>query len=244
MAAIVALALAGVALFPTSVLQRPSYAQLRKHCAPANPAKTPPSPGQVSDGSPQEKRLFDMQIPTESFLILVDKSGSMMPHMVNIRKEVKGLLEERLKNSSKVDTFADIIFYDDKAKSVLGKMQTLNRDTAAKLKQEVDGVKAGNGTELAEAIKQAVKEIKDHGKETTILILTDGEDSTIQQLIQDKDYWIQQAGNTRFRIHSTTPRFFFSPSSDPKPQNVYETGLEALSKAFGNGGRFGPAPTP
>jgi hypothetical protein len=100
-------------------------------------------------------------------------------------------------------------------------------------------MQAGGGTNLAAAMDLAAEEIKKHGRKTTLLILTDGEDNTIAGLIRDKDRICKAMGGIDVVANTTTPRLF-EGKGDPKPANGYEKGLDEFSRAYN--GRFGPNP--
>jgi hypothetical protein len=95
----------------------------------------------------------------------------------------------------------------------------------------------GSGTTLDKGIDLAAKEITRHGKKTTVIVLTDGEDNTLGPMIANRDRITEAFGNTEFVINSTTPRLFDMKGS-PQPQNPQETQLKLFSEAFH--GRFGP----
>jgi len=191
-------------------------------------------PGELEQPKAQAEKLFDLPVDTESFLILVDKSGSMKPYFDEIRKEAKRLLDAKRKGGK---CFANVIVYDGRASSALGKIDELTDATAGKLGGYLDVMEAGGGTNLRYAIDMAVKEVADHGKRTTLLVLTDGEDSTIGGLVQDKDKLAQAAGPGGMVVHTTTPRLF-QKGADPSVRGNWERGLKSLSEAYS--GQFGP----
>jgi hypothetical protein len=182
--------------------------------------------------------LFGMEVQTESFLILVDKSASMTPYFERMRAEVRRLLDERLKKG-KGKTFANVIVYDGRAASALGKLELLDDAVAGKLGGYLDMMQAGGGTNLAAAMELATQEIKQHGKKTTLLILTDGEDNTLAGLVRDRDRFKQAMGGVEVIANTCTPRLF-EGKGDHNPVNRYEQGLVDFSRAYN--GRFGPNP--
>ncbi len=180
--------------------------------------------------------LFGLPIESESFVILMDKSASMKPYFDDVRKEAKRLLDSKRKKGK---CFADVIVYDANAASALGKLDELTDANAGKLGGYLDVMQSGGGTNLRSAIDLAVKEINDHGQKTTLLILTDGEDSTINGIIKDRDDILKKAGKGSLVLHTTTPRLF-KQGANGDPANNYERGLQDLSRAFQ--GQFGPNP--
>ena len=193
-------------------------------------------PGQVDAASLPKDDLFGLPVYSESFLILMDKSGSMQPFFEDVRKEAKRLLDS---NRKKGKCFADVIVYDARAASALGKIEELTDANAGKLGGYLDVMQAGGGTNLRAAIDLAVKEINDHGRQTTVLILTDGEDSSIPGIISDKDDLLKKAGKGGMVMHTTTPRLFHK-GANADAINNYEQGLQKLSRAYQ--GQFGPNP--
>src|SRR5207253_2503128 len=122
---------------------------------------------------PRADTLFGMEVDTDSFLIIVDKSKSMTPHFDRMRDEARRLLNERLKKTGQRPTFANVIAYDKEATSALGEIAPLNEANAARLRDFLDRLEPKGGTKLAAAMEKATDEIKKHGRKTTLLILTD-----------------------------------------------------------------------
>ncbi|MSR55694.1 MAG: VWA domain-containing protein [Gemmataceae bacterium] len=196
-----------------------------------------PRPPSTAAAPPDSKPadLFGTKVDTDSLVILLDKSGSMEAFFPNVRDEAQRLFDERLAN--KQECFVDLITYDSGAHSVLGGMKQLTPDVGGKLIAYLHNLRAGGGTDLQKGIDLAAKEVKAHGRKTTLVVITDGEDGTIQGMVTNKASIRQQFGGAEFLLNSTTPRLFDQTGS-AQPQNQYETQLKQLSEAFN--GRFGP----
>lgn len=133
------------------------------------------------------------EVPTESYIILVDRSN-ITPKMAKLRAEVKQLLEDSVKIYGPANAFANVIYYDGKLESVLGRIRPLDRKTLATLNDAIDQPAPERGTRLDSAMKMAAAEIKEHGKKTTMLILTDGDEDTIRKLKAAQDALLKSAG--------------------------------------------------
>jgi hypothetical protein len=181
--------------------------------------------------------LFGIPVETDSFLILLDKSGSMGPYFAAVRDEAKKLLQERSRDKDKLH-FADLIVYDAFAESALGGLQPVTPERIAEMTTYLDNLTAGGHTNLAAAVELAGPEVARHGQKTTLLVLTDGEDKSLAQLVNDKDKVRARFGGVPVTVRATTPRLF-GAKGDARPANPDEEQLEQFCKAFG--GRFGPA---
>lgn len=193
---------------------------------------------QRNEPEPKPTVFMGMPVDTDSFIILVDKSGSVEPYFGKIRTEAKRFMEERAlaTRKRKTNSYANIISYDGNAYSALGKMSELTDFNIGKLDGYLDSLKASGDTNLKSAIDEAFKEISVHGKNTTILILTDGEDRSIPSIISNKDNLLESCPGVKILCNATTPRLFDN-NEDPQPINSNENSLTELSKSFG--GKFG-----
>ncbi|MDW8267147.1 MAG: vWA domain-containing protein [Gemmataceae bacterium] len=180
--------------------------------------------------------FFGMAVETSSFLIVVDKSGSMAPYFSAVQAEVKRMLNDMLQSDQGVH-YVDLIIYDSEAKSALGRMERLTPEIAGRLAAYLDQLQAGGGTLLEKAVELAAQEVRRHGQKTTLLILTDGEDQSLQSMIQGKEQVKGRFGGVEVTMHTTTPRLF-KPGANPNPVNVHEKLLRDFSQTFN--GRFGP----
>ena len=183
------------------------------------------------------EELLGMEVETESFLIIVDVSPSMKPHFDKMKAEAKRLIAACRKRPGK--SYANVISFANDADSALKGIKELDDATADELNKYLDNMKVRGGTRLKSAMDVACDEVKKHGKETTLLILTDGEDGTIKGMIADKDGIKKSLGGVPIRANTTHPRLF-DGTGDPKPQSDWEKGMADFSSTFN--GRFGPKP--
>ena len=171
------------------------------------------------------------QIDTQSFIILLDKSSSMNGSPFrDVKKEVADRLDQLL--SSKTEAYLDLITYDATASSLLGKLKLLDGNVKQELMAKVSGLLAdGQDTKLETAIKKAAEQVIEHGKPTTLVVLTDGEDDTVQNMLNTIDQQTKQFGGIKVVIKST---IFEDPNRrhDPKYRGRLSR-LEAFSRAFG-----------
>jgi hypothetical protein len=186
---------------------------------------------------PAPDNLFGVTVEADSFIILLDKSASMGPYIAQVRDEARKLLEERSRDPARPH-FADLIVYDAEQESVLGDVQPVTPERIGKVTSYLNAMKAGGWTRVAGAVDLAAKEVAKHGKKTELIVLTDGEDKTIPQMINDRDKIVAKFGGVPFTLNATTPRLF-ARGADPRPATAEEIGLAELCRVFN--GRFGPA---
>jgi hypothetical protein len=191
----------------------------------------PPAPA-----TPPPDTLFSVPVEDESFIIVLDKSGSMGPYFAQVRDEARKLMQERSRDPKRLH-FADLIVYDAETESVLGGVQPVTPESIAKVTNYLNTMTAGGWTHLSVAIDLAAKEVVKHGKKTTLIVLTDAEDKTIPIMLKDRSKWKALFGKVPVTINATTPRLF-TAGADPRPATLYEEDLADFCKAFN--GRFGP----
>jgi hypothetical protein len=185
---------------------------------------------------PAPDTMFGVPVEADSFIILLDKSASMGPYIAQVRDEARKLLQERSRDPGK-SHFADLIVYDAETESVLGDVQPVTPERITKVTSYLNAMKAGGWTRLAVATDLAAREVVRHGRNTTLIVLTDGEDKTIPQMIRDQEKIRAKFGGVPFTMHAITPRLF-APGADPHPATPEENDLAELCKCFN--GRFGP----
>jgi hypothetical protein len=191
----------------------------------------PPPPA-----APPPDTLFRVPVEDESFIILLDKSGSMGPYFAQVRDEARKLMQERSRDPARLH-FADLIVYDAETESVLGGVQPVTPESIGKVTNYLNSMTAGGWTHLSVAIDLAAKEVVKHGKKTTIIVLTDAEDKTIPIMLNNKSKWKALFGKVPVTVNATTPRLF-TAGADPRPTGPYEEELAEFCKVFN--GRFGP----
>jgi len=192
----------------------------------------------------------DTTIRTRSFVIVLDSSSSMQPYFTDVKNEAKRVLDGIEKSSASRFLgvfgwrhYVDLITYTNRANSVFNKLTPVDAQSTKAVTDAIASLSPGGGTDLRTAISKAAEEIKDHGKPTTLVIITDGEDGSItameQEMRADKAKVESQFGGTAFYANSMSPRLLNASqrSSAPGPQNDYESALAAFSEAFH--GQFG-----
>jgi len=178
--------------------------------------------------------FFGSPIKTKSFIIIMDKSSSMEPYFSTVQIEARKTLEN-LKSSFFSTHYANVIAYHSSATTALGGIKEVNNETGQQLLQFLDNLKAEGGTNLRSGIELAATEVVAHQKPTTLIILTDGQDSSIEPMLQDKNSILSRFQGIDIIGNTLTPRVF--DVENPKPINDVETKLSEFAKAFN--GQFG-----
>jgi hypothetical protein len=184
--------------------------------------------------APQES-FFGVPIESESFIIVVDRSSSMAPHLQAVQDELRTTLA-RMRASSG-PRYVDVIAFAGGAESVLGQITPLDDQVAARLSTAIDTLQTQGGTNLETAMVKAAEEVRAHGKPTTLIVLTDGQDESIPRMLERMPDVERSFGGVRVSTHTTTPRLF--AGGDATPQDQYERELGRFSTALH--GRFGPS---
>lgn len=179
--------------------------------------------------------FFGAPIETDSFILLIDRSTSMQPHFGKLRAEAFRLLDEITKRGR--DIHADIVSYCGSAASCLGAIRLVDDSTRPRLEQFLHDLEPGGGTQLRNAIDLAAREIAQHERPTTLIVLTDAQDSSIAPMARDRDGTL--AGFAGVEIHSIamTPRLFGPSATATVPQDEHEREFEGLAEILG--GYFG-----
>lgn len=183
----------------------------------------------------EAESFFGVPIETESFIILVDKSGSMQKWFPVVQAEARSVLDRMEKAGG--TRYADVIAYAGSATSALGKISEVDESTIRELNGFLDKLAAGGGTNLRSGIEQAAREVAAHDRPTTLIILTDAQDGSIPQMLQDMKATLSGFKGVEIVGNALTPRLF-GGSGDPTPQDDHERALKELAQ--GMHGRFGP----
>jgi hypothetical protein len=186
---------------------------------------------------PTRSVFSGIAVDADSLLILFDKSGSMEDYFARIRDDSRKLLEERRKLPG--EHFADLIVYDQRSASALRALKPITPENIAIITSFVDSLTPGGKTNLAAGIDLAAEEVVRHGRKTTLLIFTDGEeDPSIEKMIDDNDKVRARFRNIPITIRATTPRLlsYFASSNPSTPE---EKKLRTFCQLFN--GQFGPA---
>lgn len=178
-----------------------------------------------------------IHVTTRSFVILMDVSGSMQPSFTDVQKEGRLLLEAmrpkglRLWNQS----YANIISYDGEAHPCFSELRPLTPENIEALHQSLDNLALGPSTYLRSAFDIAIEQIASHGQRTTVIIITDGEDSSIQELSDTSEEVLARLSGTEIIVYTMTPRLF-DANVPREPITGDELRLEQLAQRYG--GKF------
>ncbi len=198
--------------------------------------------------------FFGAPIDTGGVLLLVDRSGSMEQHFSSLRAEAGRVLDELIEGGG---SHFNVIAYDSGAESCLGSMLPLDESTAERLRAFLEGLRSGGGTNLASGMEVAAREVAQFGKPTTLIVLTDAQDGSIDQMLADGTATRGAFAGIETRTYGLTPRLYApanavtdanapapspAPAAASQPQSQEEERLGRLAELLG--GHFGArAPT-
>jgi Ca-activated chloride channel family protein len=111
----------------------------------------------------------NVQLP-KTVLFVVDKSGSMQGEKID---QAKAALKFVLNNLHEGDTF-NIVAYDTAVETFRPELERINEETRKQATGYVNGLYAGGGTNIHDALKTALEQIKDTTRPTFVLFMTDG----------------------------------------------------------------------
>ncbi|MBK8974996.1 MAG: VWA domain-containing protein [Planctomycetes bacterium] len=183
--------------------------------------------------------FFGAPIETRSFLLLVDRSGSMEPHFSALRAEaarVLGLL------AAVGGSSGDVIAYDARAECALGGITPIDPVARQRIDAFLASLQPGGGTNLRAGLEFAARHVSAHGQPTTLIVLTDAEDSSIREMLDDSPVLRASFHGVETHTYALTPTFFAQPGAlvpSAQPGSQAERDLAALAELLG--GRFGPA---
>lgn len=106
----------------------------------------------------------------KTVLFVVDKSGSMQGEKID---QAKAALKFVLNNLREGDTF-NIVAYDTAVETFRPELERVNDETRKQATGYVNGLYAGGGTNIHDALKTALDQIKDKSRPTFVLFMTDG----------------------------------------------------------------------
>jgi hypothetical protein len=184
---------------------------------------------------PNPATFFGIAVDRDSLIVLYDKSASMEEYLAQVRDESKKLLEERSRRSG--EQFADLIAYDQESASALDGLQPVTADNIKKIMDFMNSLIPGGWTNLAAGMDLAAEEVSRHGRKTTLLIFTDGEDKSIPEMLKDKDKVLAKFKGVPITVYAVTPRLL-KPGADARPATADEKTLRDFCEAFN--GQFGP----
>lgn len=177
--------------------------------------------------------FIGIPVATKSLLIIVDQSSSMEPHIQQVRDEAKRLLANW--QGTFTARYVNIIAYDNDATSALGKIKKVDQGTIDELTSFLDSLQQGGGTNLESAMTIAAREIASHDRPVTTIILTDGQDTSISNMLHDIPAIRDSFKNVDVTVRTCTPRLF--NGGDPAPIDPAESGLKEFAEKLG--GSFG-----
>ncbi|MCA8991465.1 MAG: VWA domain-containing protein [Planctomycetaceae bacterium] len=119
--------------------------------------------------SPEIKAAMDERV-AKTVLFVVDKSGSMSGKKI---EQARDALKFVLNNLRKDDLF-NIVAYDSKVEEFRPELERYNDETREEALAYVDGLYAGGGTNIHEALSRGLSMLKDNERPTYVLFLTDG----------------------------------------------------------------------
>ncbi len=111
----------------------------------------------------------DQHLP-KTVLFVVDKSGSMQGEKI---EQAKAAIKFVLNNLKEGDTF-NIVAYDTAVETFRPELERFNEETRKQATGYVNGLFAGGGTNIHDALKAALEQIKDKSRPTFVLFTTDG----------------------------------------------------------------------
>lgn len=117
-----------------------------------------------------EMKTDDAERPAKTVLFVVDKSGSMSGKKIEQAREA---LKFVLNNLRKNDLF-NIVAYDSKVETFRPELERFNKTSREEALAYVDGLYAGGGTNIHDALTQSFSMLQDPHRPTYILFLTDG----------------------------------------------------------------------
>ena len=106
----------------------------------------------------------------KTVLFVVDKSGSMQGEKI---EQAKAAIKYVLNNLKEGDTF-NIVAYDTAIETFRPELERFNEETRKQATGYVNGLFAGGGTNIHDALKAALEQIKDKSRPTFVLFTTDG----------------------------------------------------------------------
>lgn len=187
---------------------------------------------------------------TQSFIIVVDSSSSMEQFFPTVREEARKTLTNITDSAFKrvlgffgQPYYIDLISYDDTAKSLFGELRPVTKQTADEVLKGIERLKTGGQTNLKSAMTLVEQEVKKHGRETTICVITDGEDNTIAGMVREMEsdraavesrYGMGSGAKPLVHVNTLSPRLLgvTDRSVQVVPENPAEEGLARFSSMY------------
>lgn len=112
----------------------------------------------------------DDVVGRREFFFVVDRSGSMYGEKLGLAKEA---VREALGRMRPVDTF-EVVSFASGTQRLFGTPRPANADNLATALQFIDGLRAGGGTEMGNAVNAALSNDVAEGRHRYVMFLTDG----------------------------------------------------------------------
>jgi Mg-chelatase subunit ChlD len=175
---------------------------------------------------------FRAGLETDAVIIVLDKSSSMEHCFEKVRQQTTDLITQQRKKWFS-NSYIDLIVFDGYPNSTFDELKKLDDDTVKTVINQIP-TKAGGSTAIVPALKKAVEEIDKHNEQTTIILITDGEDNNMQNLIdhpeQLKDLISGKKSADKLLIINTVA--VQKTNESKNTQNSYHNILKKLSQKF------------
>ncbi len=129
-------------------------------------------------------------IRARDVVFVLDISGSMAGTSI---AQAKAAMITALNRLRSIDRF-NVIWFNDKTGSLFPRMMPADRQTIKAASKQVKRLEAAGGTEMLNALQQALANQQQYGRLRQIIFVTDGHISNEQQLLRTID---QRLGNSR-----------------------------------------------
>jgi Ca-activated chloride channel family protein len=120
--------------------------------------------------SPKVERPKDRKAPPKTILFVLDRSGSMSGKKF---EQAKASLAFVLRNLREDDLF-NIIVYDDRVETFKPELQRHDAGRRDEALRYVENLRPGGSTNIDEALREAMAQVKDRDRPGYVLFLTDG----------------------------------------------------------------------
>jgi hypothetical protein len=142
-------------------------------------------------------------VKTDGLLIMLDESLTMFETFPRVRAKARRFLEAR-KNRPGHDDHIECIKYSTKPRSALEALLKVNDETINRVdKFLAEEPILGKETNLASAFEKAAEEVVKFRNPTMIVILTDGKDKSIREILGDIVTWKSKFKDVKVRSMST-----------------------------------------
>ncbi|MDB5353234.1 MAG: uncharacterized protein JWN86_4481 [Planctomycetota bacterium] len=119
--------------------------------------------------SPEVKRP-DAKPQPKTVVFVLDRSGSMSGKKIEQAKNALKFVLENLRD----DDLFNIVIYDDRVETYKPELQRYSKDARADAVRFVENIQPGGSTNIDDALKAALGQIKDDSRPNYVLFLTDG----------------------------------------------------------------------